>query len=144
MKNCTLLSILLLVAALGIAQSPASREAASQAVAPVRIYVEEHITAVGLANVNCNASGNCFGSNRTYGRNVSLEVTKEFVKQCSNLVTVTNNREAADFSLKIATGNSTLYNKAGDVSYISPAKFKASNLAKDVCKYLKASRQQKG
>ena len=67
--------------------------------------------------------------------NVSLEVTQEVIKHCPSVITVTDNREAADYILRIAAGKSTLYERNGDVAYISPAKYKVSNLAKDVCNF---------
>ena len=58
-----------------------------------------------------------------------------FMKSCP-AVTVTDNREAADFVLRINGGSSTLFKQNGDVAYVSPAKFRVSNLVKDVCGYI--------
>jgi hypothetical protein len=49
---------------------------------------------------------------------------------------VTDNREGADYVLRINGGSSTLYKQNGDVAYVSPEKFKISNLVKDVCNFV--------
>ncbi len=105
---------------------------------PQRIYVEESVSPAGTASSHCDAYGNCRGSAGARTRNVSLEVTKEIVRLCPDTLTVTDNRDAAAYSLRISAGSSTLYRQNGDVAYISPAKWKASNLAKDVCNYVAA------
>ncbi len=103
---------------------------------PKRIYIEDHIKTVSGASTHCDTYGNCYGTAGTHSRDVSLEVTRELVKKCPDLLTVTDTREAADYSLRISPGSSTLFKQNGDVAYISPTKFKVSNLAKDVCNYV--------
>jgi hypothetical protein len=100
-----------------------------------RIYIEERVQKIGAVNVHCDAYGNCYGQNTSATRNVSLQVTRELTKTC-RAVMVTDSREAADYVLCIAPGASTLYQQNGDVAYVSPARFRVSNLAKDVCGYI--------
>ncbi len=102
-----------------------------------RIYIEERIKTTTGTHIHCDDYGNCYGHDTTHTRNVSLEATQGFVKSCP-AVTVTDNREAADYVLRIDTGHSTLYKQNGDVAYISPARFKVSNLVKDVCHYVQS------
>jgi len=87
-------------------------------------------------SVHCDTYGNCYGDQGTRTVNVSLEVTREIMKKCPTAVTVTDNHDAADFDLRISPGSSTLYKQNGDVAYTSPARFRVSNLAKDVCEYI--------
>jgi hypothetical protein len=101
-----------------------------------RLYIEERLKTTSGASVHCDNYGNCYGHSGSQTRNVSLETTKEFVKSCP-IVTVTDNREAADYVLRINIGSSTLYKQNGDVAYVSPAKFRVTNLVKDVCNYLR-------
>jgi hypothetical protein len=95
---------------------------ASTQTAPKKLYIEERIA------TSCSG-GNC-GQ-----RNLSLAATKEFLKSCPS-VGITDNKDVADFALKIATGSSTLYSKDGDVAYISPARYRMHNLVKDVCNFV--------
>jgi len=105
------------------------------------VYIEERVTKTTGVNVHCDTFGNCCGHNTSTTHNVSLQVTRELVKTVHE-VTVTDNRDAADYVLRISPGNSTLSRRNGDVAYISPARFKVSNLAKDVCGYVEAHRQE--
>ena len=127
-----LLSILLLLGA-GFCFSQATPPQ------PKRIYIEESVKTSTGASVHCDSYGNCFGHQANKSRNVSLEVTKEVVKQCPSVLTVTDNHDAADYDLRISAGNSTLYRKNGDVAYISPTKYHVSNLAKDVCAFARTN-----
>jgi hypothetical protein len=102
-----------------------------------RIFIEERVKTTTGASVHCDASGNCYGSGSMRSRSVSLEVTRDLTKSCP-AVTVTNNRDAADYVLRISPGSSSLFKQNGDVAYVSPARFKVSNLAKDVCGYIQA------
>ncbi len=74
-------------------------------------------------------------------RNVSLEVTQEILKRCSSTVTVTDNRQAAVYSLRTAPGSSTLYRQNGDVARVFRARWKTSTLAKEVCAFVVASKR---
>jgi hypothetical protein len=53
------------------------------------------------------------------------------MKHCPEAITVTDNRDVANYVLRITPGASTLYKQDGDVAYISPTRWKISNLAKD-------------
>ena len=102
-----------------------------------RIFIEEYIIGGAVGSAHSDAYGNTYGSASTVGRNISLEATDGFIKNCP-AVTVTDDRDAADYVLKPNKGSSTLYKKNGDVVYVSHAKVKVSNLVKDVCGYIKA------
>jgi hypothetical protein len=123
----------LLLIALGAISSAAQTAAAPQ---PKRLYIEERVKTTSGASVHCDTYGNCYAHGGTRTRNVSLEVTREVMKKCPGAITVTDNREAADFDLRISPGSSTLYKQNGDVAYVSPTRFKVSNLAKDVCNFV--------
>jgi hypothetical protein len=103
---------------------------------PKRLYIEERVKAVSSSSVHCDTYGNCYGHGGTGTRNVSLEVTREVTKLCPTVLTVTDNHDAADFDLRISPGSSTLYKQNGDVAYVSPARFRVSSLAKDVCAFV--------
>ena len=110
--------------------SPASR----------RLYVEERIKTTSGTSVHCDSYGNCYGHNTSNSRNVSLEVTREVMKHCPETITVTDNRDLENYVLRITPGASTLYKHDGDVAYISPTRWKTSNLAKDLCNFVVAQR----
>jgi len=103
---------------------------------PKRVYIEERLKVIGAANAHCDAYGNCYGTSTAHVRNVSLEVTRGFMKHCPSVVSVTDNKDAADYSLRIAAGSSTLYSRTGDAVYVSPTRWRVSNLVKDVCGFL--------
>jgi S1-C subfamily serine protease len=71
-------------------------------------------------------------SKRLFIAHLSSAVTPIVVKNCS-AVTITDNREAADYTLR----DRTLYNRRGDVAYISPANW-LSNVVKDVCEFIQS------
>ncbi|MGD0907887.1 MAG: hypothetical protein ABSA96_09915 [Candidatus Acidiferrales bacterium] len=105
---------------------------------PKRIFTEERLKTTSGGSVHCDNYGNCFGRNTSRTRNVSLEVTREILKRCPSAITVTDNRDIADYTLRITPGASTLYKQNGDAAYVSPTRFKVSNLAKDVCNFVGA------
>lgn len=102
---------------------------------PKKIYIEEFVIRNSGAFVNCS-SGNCTGIGAVGNRNISLETTRELLKHCPTILTVTDNRDVADYDLRISPGSSTLFKQNGDVAYVSPAKHKPANLAKDVCSFV--------
>jgi hypothetical protein len=106
---------------------------------PKRLYIEERIKTNTGSSVHCDTYGNCFGHSGTNTRNVSLETTREVMKRCPTVLTVTDNHEAADFDLRISPGSSTLYRQNGDVAYVSPTKYRVANLAKDVCAFVQSN-----
>lgn len=116
------------------AASPAKKTAVqNSATPPKRIYIEPYFFTPGAV---ASSTGNVAVAAGLPARNLALEATKGFVKSCP-LVAATDNREAADYVLKISPGSSVLYKQNGDVAYISPAKRRVSNLVKDVCDYVK-------
>jgi len=102
---------------------------------PKRLYIEERVKTASGSSTHCDTFGNCYSHQSTKTRNVSLEVTREVMKQCPGTLIVTDNRDEADFDLRISPGSSTLFKKNGDAGYVSPAKFRIANLAKDICAY---------
>ena len=87
------------------------------------------------ANVHCNpavTSCSAGGGSVDY----ALKATEALMKGCPDLITVTSNPDVADFSLHLQTGDSVLYDKAGSAVYVSHARRKLSNFAKDICGYV--------
>lgn len=111
-----------------------------QTARPKRLYVEERLNTVTGGSAHCDTYGNCYSGQSTRTRDVSLEVTRDIMKRCPNVLVITDNRDAADFDLRISPGSSTLYKHDGDVVYVSPTRFKVSNLAKDVCDFVAAQK----
>lgn len=101
-----------------------------------RLYIEERVKNESGGSAHCDKNGNCWGHNTSQTHNVSLDVTREVMKRCPSAITVTDNREAADYILRVSPGASTLYRQNGDAVYVSPTRWKASNLAKDVCNFV--------
>lgn len=97
-----------------------------------RLFIADYVINGAVGSAHTDSSGNTYGSATAVGRNISLEATRGFMKNCP-VVTVTNDSNAADYVLRPNKGSSTLYKKNGDVVYVSPAKVKVSNLVKDVC-----------
>jgi hypothetical protein len=99
-----------------------------------RVYIEHKVGQTPL-NVTC-AYGNC---NTGGGKTVdfSAKATDALMSQCPESVTVTADSDAADFMLRLQTGASVLFNKAGDAVYVSHEKRKLSRFAKDICGYIK-------
>ncbi len=126
----------MLLAGLVLLGAGISRAQTAETHQPKRLYIEERVRQVTGSSVHCDSYGNCYGHQGTNTRNVSLEVTREVMRRCPEVLTVTDNREAADFDLRISPGSSTLYRQNGDVAYVSPTRFRVSNLAKDVCNFV--------
>jgi hypothetical protein len=106
-----------------------------------RLFIADYVISGAVGSALSDAYGNTYGSATAVGRNISLEATDGFMKNCS-AVTVTNDRDAADYILRPNKGSSTLYKKNGDVAYVSHAKVKVSNLVKDVCGYIQSHPSQ--
>jgi hypothetical protein len=102
-----------------------------------RLFIADYVINGAVGSAHTDSSGNTYGSAAAVGRNISLEATNGFMKNCP-AVTVTNDRDAADYILRPNKGSSTLYKKNGDVVYVSHAKVKVSNLVKDVCGYIQS------
>jgi hypothetical protein len=132
--------MLLFFAASMIAQSAVapqnSPETPKQPQTTKRLFIADYILtgAVGTAQTT---GGTTYGTAGVVGRNISLEATDGFIKNCP-AVTVTNDKDAADYVFRPNKGSSTLYKKNGDVAYVSHAKVKVSNLVKDVCGYIQS------
>ena len=126
---------LIFVASQASAQGTSQTPSAPQPTQARKLFIEERIMTTTGGSVHCDDYGNCYGSSGTSSRDVSLEVTRAVMKSCPSLLTVTNSKDAADFDLRISPGSSTLYKRNGDVAYISPARFRVSNLVKDICAY---------
>lgn len=103
-----------------------------------RLYVEERVKTTTGASVHCDNYGNCFAHQGAQSRNVSLELTRKIMEKCPSTITVTDNRDAADYDLRISPGSSTMFKQNGDVAYVSPTRFRVSNLAKDICAFVAA------
>jgi hypothetical protein len=101
-----------------------------------RLFIADYIIS-GVVGSAQTTNGSTYGSAAVVGRNISLEATDGFIKRCP-AVTVTSDKDAADYILRPNKGSSTLYKKNGDVAYVSHAKVKVSNLVKDVCGYIQA------
>ena len=117
----------------------ASTVTAQQNTAPVtkKLYIEEHIETTLTRFVEPKEEYGSYKTNDVITtRDVSLSVTNDVMKQCPSLVTVTDSRDGADYVLHIAHGSSTLSRQDGTVAYSSKSKWKHSNLAKDVCKFI--------
>jgi hypothetical protein len=131
--------LVLIASVIARAQTPTVQkpEPAKQPAAPPtkRVFIANYVISGAVGSAHTDTSGNTYGSAGTVGRNITLEATDGFVKNCP-AVTVTNDREAADYVLQPNKGSSTLYKKNGDVAFISHAKIKVSNLVKDVCAYI--------
>jgi hypothetical protein len=102
-----------------------------------KLYIEEYIeTTTWTSLVSKDEIGSFTNHETTSTRNISLLVKKDVMKQCPSLVTVTDNRDAANYVLHIVTDASTLSRPDGTVAYTSKAKWKNSKLAKDVCTFI--------
>jgi hypothetical protein len=105
-----------------------------------RLYIEERVKTTSGITVPCEILAVCRGHYAKQTRNLSLEVTREVEMRCGETITVTDNRGTANYVLRIAEGASTLYQRDGDVAYVSPARWNMSNVAKDVCNFAATAR----
>jgi hypothetical protein len=144
MKSATLL-LSLCFAVSALAQTPRASQNATeppkqtqppQPPPTKRLFIADYII-TGAVGSSQTTYGSTTGSAAVVGRNISLEATDGFIKNCP-AVTVTNDKDAADYILRPNKGSSTLYKRNGDVVYVSHAKVKVSNLVKDVCGYIKS------
>jgi hypothetical protein len=132
-------TLLLFLAVSLMAQTPTPQKPESKKPDPPakRLFIADYVLNGAVGSAHTDSSGNTYGSATAVGRNISLEATDGFMKDCP-AVTVTNDRDAADYILRPNKGSSTLYKKNGDVVYVSHAKVKVSNLVKDVCGYIQS------
>jgi hypothetical protein len=127
---------MMLLAVSAVAQTPAPKTEGDKPTTK-RIFIADYVISGAVGSAHSDNYGNTYGSATAVGRNITLEATDKFIKSCP-AVTVTNDRDAADYILKPNKGSSTLYKKNGDVVFVSHAKVKVSNLVKDVCEYIQA------
>jgi hypothetical protein len=132
-------TLLLFLAVSSMAQTPSPQNSEPKKTEPPtkRLFIADYVINGAVGSAHTDSSGNTYGSAAAVGRNISLEATNGFMKNCP-AVTVTNDRDAADYILRPNKGSSTLYKKNGDVVYVSHAKVKVSNLVKDVCGYIQS------
>ena|ERR1700730_15525726 len=132
-------TLLLFLAASSMAQTqmPTNSEAKKLDPPTKRLFIGDYVIGGAVGSAHTDPSGNTYGSAAAVGRNISLEATDGFMRN-SPVVTVTNDRDAADYILRPNKGSATLYKKNGDVVYVSHAKVKVSNLVKDVCGYIQS------
>ncbi len=132
-------TLLLFLAVSSAAQTPAPQNSEPKKSEPPtkRLFIADYVIKGAVGSAHTDSSGNTYGSAAGVGRNISLEATAGFMKNCP-AVTVTNDHDAADYILRPNKGSSTLYKKNGDVVYVSHAKVKVSNLVKDVCGYIQS------
>jgi hypothetical protein len=112
--------------------------AAQQTTAPgtKKLYIEQHIETSTTRFVEATDEVGRYKTNDVVTtRDVSRIVTNDVMKQCPSLVSVTDNRDVADYVLHIAHRSSTLSRQDGSVAYTSKSK-KNSKLAKDVCYFM--------
>jgi hypothetical protein len=135
----TFLTLLLFLAMSSMAQAPTPKKSEPKKpdLPTKRLFIADYVISGVVGSAHTDSSGNAYGSAAGVGRNISLEATDGFMKNCP-AVTVTNDRDAADYILRPNKGSSTLYEKNGDVVYVSHAKVKVSNLVKDVCSYIQS------
>ena len=113
----------LLFAGLTLAQTPAATQKPAETPkqpepAPTkRLFIADYVISGAVGSAHSDNYGNTYGSASTVGRNITLEATDGFMKNCP-AVTVTNDRDVADYVLRPNKGSSTLYKKNGDVAYV--------------------------
>jgi hypothetical protein len=129
------LSLFINVCASPMFGSPQKSEAKKPATK--RLFIADYVISGAVGSAHTDSSGNTYGSGAAAGRNISLEATDGFMKNCA-AVTVTNDSDAADYILRPNKGSSTLYRKNGDVVDVSHAKVMVSNLVKDVGGYIQS------
>jgi hypothetical protein len=107
-----------------------------------RIFVEDGVRIVSIPN-QCDSSWHCYTLADFGRRNLSIDLTKEITERCSTVLEISDSYASADYDLRIFPASSTLrkrsYSPRADIwadVYVSSARFKASNLAKHVCKYV--------
>jgi hypothetical protein len=122
-----------------MAQSPEPQKSEARKPPPTtkRLFIADYVIGSAVSLAHTDSSGNSYGGATAGGRNISLEATDGFMKNCP-AVTVTSDRDAADYLLRPNKGSSTLYKRNGDVVFVSHAKVKVSNLVKDVCSYIES------
>ena len=112
----TFSTLLLFLAVSSMAQTPALQNSEPKKPEPPtkRIFIADYVINGAVGSAHTDSSGNTYGSAAAVGRNISLEATNGFMKDCP-AVTVTNDRDAADYILRPNKGSSTLYKKRAGI-----------------------------
>jgi hypothetical protein len=98
-----------------------------------RVYAEQRTTARSGESVHCDLQGSCFSHEGQNAQAVSAEVATK----CPGVLAATNNRDMADYYLRIFPENSIMYRRSGEIAYTFSAKFDVSSLTKDICAFAK-------
>jgi hypothetical protein len=69
-------------------------------------------------------------------KSYSLEMARQLEQRCPSAITVTENRDTADYKLAISMPTSALYNEKGDVVHVFRTPFLNRNIAKTVCDFV--------
>lgn len=138
MRLACSISLIFMALAATAQNPPAGNSEAKKTNPPTKkLFIADYVISGAVGSAHADSSGNTYGSAVAVGRNISLDATDGFMKHCP-AVTVTNDRDAADYILQPNKGSSTLYKQNGDAVYVSHAKVKISNLVKDVCGYIQS------
>ena len=89
---------------------------AQSATSVKRLYIHEKVATVGGFGANCSY-GSCSGFGSASQWDYSLLAAKAFIKRCPDTLSITGNKDAADYSLKLSVRSSILYDKNGDMVY---------------------------
>lgn len=98
-----------------------------------------HILIEVLVGTNVRTYCNPFGWCTTMGgpTDYSLHVTEALMDRCPDIVTVTQDPDAADYRLRLQEGDAVLFNNAGEAVHVSRARIRVKNFAKDLCGYIR-------
>jgi hypothetical protein len=99
-----------------------------------KIFIEQKVGTT--ANGHC-ISGDCTARGGTV--DFSLVATDALLKGCPDIISITTDPVSADFSLRLQTGASALIDKSGNVVFVSHARHKLKNFAKDICGYVRTA-----
>lgn len=69
-------------------------------------------------------------------KSYSLEMARQLQQRCPSAITVTENRDTADYKLAISMPTSALYNEKGDVVHVFRTPFLNKNIAQKVCDFV--------
>lgn len=69
-------------------------------------------------------------------KSFALELTRQVQKRCPSTITVTENRDTANYKLTMSLPTSVLYNEKGDVVHVFKTPLLIKNIAKEVCDFV--------
>ena len=98
-----------------------------------RVYAEQRTTARTGESAHCDLQGSCFSHEGENAQAVSAEVATK----CPAVLAPTNNRDMAEYYLRIFSQSSIMYRRSGEIAYTFSAKFDVSSLTKDICAFAK-------